>query len=175
MKKLILLLITLSLYACSKPKTVLICGDHVCINKNEANQYFEENLTLEVKIINEDKNQHVDLVQLNLKSNVDGNKEVNILRKQETKKKIRILSKDEIKKKKKEIKKNKIEVKNTKLIEKNKKKQKTKSKIFTSKKIEKNELTNICKTLDKCDIEEISDYLIKLSQDKKFPDITKRE
>ena len=29
---------------CSKPKTVLICGDHVCINKAEAEQYFEENL-----------------------------------------------------------------------------------------------------------------------------------
>ena len=36
---------------CSKPKTVLICGDHVCINKAEANQYFEENLTIEVKIV----------------------------------------------------------------------------------------------------------------------------
>ena len=35
---------------CSKPKTVLICGDHACINKTEAEQFFEENLTIEVKI-----------------------------------------------------------------------------------------------------------------------------
>ena len=37
---------------CSKPKTVLICGDHVCVNKAEAEQYFEENLSIEVKIVN---------------------------------------------------------------------------------------------------------------------------
>ena len=41
---------------CTKPKTVLICGDHVCINKTEAEQYFEENLSIEVKILNKKKN-----------------------------------------------------------------------------------------------------------------------
>ena len=40
---------------CSKPKTVLVCGDHICINKSEANQYFEENLSIEVKIIDKKK------------------------------------------------------------------------------------------------------------------------
>ena len=34
---------------CSKPKTVLICGDHVCVNKTEAEQYFEENLSIRSK------------------------------------------------------------------------------------------------------------------------------
>ena len=34
------------LISCSKHKTVLICGDHVCINKAEARQYFD-NLKLE--------------------------------------------------------------------------------------------------------------------------------
>ena len=33
--------------SCSKPKTVFICGDHICVNKSEANAYFEENLTIE--------------------------------------------------------------------------------------------------------------------------------
>ena len=51
MKRLIFLLVIFTIYGCSKPKTVLICGDHVCINKAEANQYFEDNLTLEVRII----------------------------------------------------------------------------------------------------------------------------
>ena len=32
---------------CSKPKTVLICGDHVCVNKSEAEQYFEKNLSID--------------------------------------------------------------------------------------------------------------------------------
>ena len=54
MKYFILFLIFLFLQSCSKPKTVLICGDHICINRAEAEQYFEENLTIEVKII--DKN-----------------------------------------------------------------------------------------------------------------------
>ena len=40
---------------CSKPKTVLICGDHVCVNNKEAEQYFKENLSLEVKVIDNKK------------------------------------------------------------------------------------------------------------------------
>ena len=55
MKKIFLFLIILAIYGCNKPKTVLICGDHVCINKAEAEQYFEENLTLEVQIIDNKK------------------------------------------------------------------------------------------------------------------------
>ena len=50
MIKTFLLLILFSIISCSKPKVVLICGDHVCVNKDEAEQYFEENLSLEVKI-----------------------------------------------------------------------------------------------------------------------------
>ena len=40
---------------CTKPNTVFICGDHECINKTEAKQYFEENLTLIVKVIDKKK------------------------------------------------------------------------------------------------------------------------
>ena len=49
------IIIYLTLYACNKPKTVLICGDHVCVNKAEAEKYFEDNLTLEVQIIDNKK------------------------------------------------------------------------------------------------------------------------
>jgi len=51
MKYIILFILILFITNCSKPKTVLICGDHICINKAEAKQYFEDNLTLEVKVI----------------------------------------------------------------------------------------------------------------------------
>ena len=52
---------------CSKPKTVLICGDHVCVNKAEAEQFFEENLSIEVKIIDKKKTKpEINLVELNL-------------------------------------------------------------------------------------------------------------
>ena len=39
-----LILFLLLLTSCVKPKSVLICGDHECINRAEAKQYFEENL-----------------------------------------------------------------------------------------------------------------------------------
>ena len=51
MKFIFLFIIISSIYSCSKPKAVFICGDHVCINGSEAEQYFEDNLTLEVKKI----------------------------------------------------------------------------------------------------------------------------
>ena len=88
MRFLILLFFFIFLTNCSKPKTVLICGDHICVNKKEAQQYFEENLSLEVKIIKKKKNDElIDLVELNLKENSDGNKKVSLLSKSSTKKK----------------------------------------------------------------------------------------
>ena len=51
MKYILNIVLILFLFSCSKPKTLLICGDHICVNKEEAEQFFEENLTLEVKII----------------------------------------------------------------------------------------------------------------------------
>ena len=55
MKHLLFIFLFLILQNCSKPKTVYICGDHICVNKTEARQYFEENLSLEVKIIDSKK------------------------------------------------------------------------------------------------------------------------
>ena len=42
MRVIILLFLAIFLQSCGKPKAVLICGDHVCVNKEEANQYFEK-------------------------------------------------------------------------------------------------------------------------------------
>ena len=68
----------LLLVNCSKPKTVLICGDHVCINKAEAEQFFEENLTIEVKILDKKMKKNLDLVELNLRDNPKGPKSISI-------------------------------------------------------------------------------------------------
>ena len=46
MKFILISISILFLANCSKPKTVLICGDHVCVNKTEADQYFKENLSM---------------------------------------------------------------------------------------------------------------------------------
>ena len=56
MKFVCLLTILFLTVSCNKPKTVLICGDHICINKKEAKQYFEENLTIQVKILDKKVN-----------------------------------------------------------------------------------------------------------------------
>ena len=43
MKYFLLTVSFLLLANCGKPKTVLICGDHICVNKAEAEEYFYEN------------------------------------------------------------------------------------------------------------------------------------
>jgi len=78
MRKIFTLLIFLSIFGCNKPKTVLICGDHVCINKNEAKQYFEDNLSIEVKILDKKKPKKINLVQLNLQYDPDKKKKITL-------------------------------------------------------------------------------------------------
>ena len=110
MKKLLFFLIMLTIYGCNKPKTVLICGDHVCINKAEAEQYFEDNLTLEVKVIDKKSSKSINLVELNLKSNSEGKKEISVLNKEKTNEEIKVLSSTDIKKTKEKLKKRKKKV-----------------------------------------------------------------
>ena len=74
MRNIIFVFIILLLYSCNKPKTVLICGDHVCINQAEAEQYFEENLSLEVQVIDNKKTKEINLVELNLNKDINGKK-----------------------------------------------------------------------------------------------------
>ncbi len=187
MKKILFFFIIIATYACNKPKTVLICGDHVCINKAEAEQYFEDNLTLEVKVINKKTKKKIDLVELNLELDTEGDKKISISGKNQTKKEIKVLSNDEIEKKKSELKKrkknknnkikNKKTIKEVKLKE-SKKKQESLNNVTKTKKIvnkSRKEITDICTILEKCSIDEISKYLVKEGKEKKFPDITIRE
>ena len=76
MKIVLLFFIFLFLANCSKPKTVLICGDHVCVNKAEAEQYFEENLSIEVKVIDKKIKKEINLVELNLKNDEKGKRKI---------------------------------------------------------------------------------------------------
>ena len=190
MKLLFLFFILFILSNCSKPKTVLICGDHVCVNKTEAQQYFEENLSLEVKILNKDKDRNIDLVELNLKEKKNGNKEINVYSKNETKKNLKLLSNKQKKQNKKEVKDKK---RNKKIAKKNIKKDNEQNKINKKRsKITKEtnqkdniflnnenkntkEVVDICTLLEKCNIQEISNYLLIEGKNKEFPDITSRE
>ena len=192
MKHILIFLILLLLGNCSKPKTVLICGDHVCVNKAEAEQYFEENLSIEVKIINQKNNEQIDLVELNLKNN-NKVKQIAISPKKGTSKNLKTLSNDEIKKIKKNIKvkkqkkeiDNKISRKTVKREENNaisvllekKDKNQDKNNSFVNKTIinKKINIVDVCTILEKCNIDEISKYLIKEGKKRDFPDITRRQ
>ena len=192
MKYLYLIFLLIFSISCSKPKTVLICGDHVCVNKAEAEQYFEENLTIEVKIIDEKEKPEIDLVQLNLTDNKNGKKEISLFSKNNTNESLKTLSNEEITNIKENIKIKKIEKKlakkdfkkkkeiikkpkNNKNIEGKKIKQKKNKPI---KKNVKKDFTNeidICTILEKCSIDEISKYLLEQGKNKKYPDITTRQ
>ena len=174
MKYFLIILFLILLNNCSKPKTVLICGDHVCINKNEAEQYFEENLSIEVKIIDKKKKKEINLVELNLIESFDNNKEINIKEKTETNNEIKILSNDEIKILKSEIKKKRKKQNLAKKItSNNKSSQNTTS--FKNRDKKNRDVADVCLIIKKCNIDEISKYLLKQGQTKKFPDITTRE
>ena len=89
MKKVLIILSFFFLHQCNKPKIVVICGDHVCVNKTEAEQYFEENLSIEVKIVDKKKKEEIDLVELNLKNNSENNRKVTVDAKKIQKKKLK--------------------------------------------------------------------------------------
>ncbi len=159
-------------FSCVKQQSILICGDHICVNKAEAKQYFEENLTLEVQIISDSKKNSYDLVDLN----IEGEKPDIKVFKSKNKRIVKKLSKKQIKEKKIEVekkrKKSKLETK------------KTNKKPIYKKKIQKEEIStskseklsiDICLKLKKCDIDSITNYLIKVSNEKDFPNISLRE
>jgi len=175
MKFFLALIIFFILISCSKPKTVLICGDHICVNKAEAEQYFEENLTIEVKIIDKKEKNKIDLVELNLRENQSGKKRISLLSKNQTTKNIKTLSSNEISNIKKKIKKKKKEKKITKKVITNNKKINETNKIKKNLKNKRDDIVDVCKILEKCSIDEISKYLIELGKNKKFPDITIRQ
>jgi len=168
--RLVLILVIFTLYSCSTSKSVLICGDHECINKEEAKLFFKENLTLEVKIITKNNETNYNLVKMNLEND---NENIKIL-KSKNRKVVRKLSNDEIKLKKKEI----IEKKNMnkKAITKNDNNriESAESAKVQKKIVNKNPL-NICSVLEICNIDTISDYLIKQSLKKDYPNIASKD
>ena len=51
MRILFFIIVSLIIVSCSSNKQVYWCGDHQCVNSNEKEKYFEENMIVEVKII----------------------------------------------------------------------------------------------------------------------------
>jgi len=170
----LIVLIFFLLTNCSKPKTVLICGNHICLNKTEAKQYFEENLSIEVKIIDKKDKKEFDLIEINLNDTESEKRNVTIVEKKNTNENIKVLSKQEIIKIKKNIKnkKKKKIISNKKIAKKEINKKKDLNKNVNK---EFNEVFDICTIIEKCSIDEITKYLLKEGRKKSFPDITIRQ
>lgn len=195
--KIFYLIFFLLFLSCSTGKKEYVCGDHLCVDKKEFNEFFSKNLIAEVKSQTNDKNKIIDLVKLNIKAEDKNND--NIMSKKEKK----IKAKNEKKKLRTERIKLLEERKNKKLERKNKAKEDAKmAKISKSKAINKKVLSNkkltkkndllinnteekisinrtktadpksICGEITDCDIEKISELLIKKGRDKSFPNIT---
>ena len=156
-----------------------MCGDHECINKKEANQFFKDNLTIEVQIISKNKESRFDLVDLN----TTGEKPDIKIFKSKNKKVVKKLSKKEIKLKKKELKSNKkkiVQINKTTEVDTNSYKQdevlldQNKTKQISTYKSSQSSI-DICLQLKKCDIDSISNYLKKISNEKDFPNISTRK
>ena len=180
MKNIFNIIIFLIFVSCSKPKTVFICGDHICVNKAEAQQYFEENLTLEVKVLENKSQREPSLIELNLNEKNLEKKQVFVKKKLDTEKDVKELTISEKKKiistvKEKQINK-KIATKKT--LKENKKISINKNKkdiIKISVVNEETKKMDVCQIIKECTIEEISKYLIKEGNKKSFPDITTRQ
>ena len=170
--KIFLLTIIVLLVSCSKHQSILICGDHKCVNKAEAKQYFEENLTLEVQIITKNEKTNYSLVDLNIKGDEPKIK----VFKNKNKKIVKKLSKDEVREKKAELKKKRKISKQKKELAKKEVFLKKKNKINTLSSYNSNDNSqDICIKLEKCDIDSIANYLIKVNNEKDYPNISLRE
>tara|TARA_A100001011_G_C14041425_1_gene727958 strand:- start:185 stop:727 length:543 start_codon:yes stop_codon:yes gene_type:complete len=165
---------------CTKTKTVLICGDHICVNNKEADQFFEENLSIEVRIVDNKVKKEINLIELNLSENNNGERKVIASSKPNINRKLKTLSSDEIIVIKKNLKNKKKDRKIAKkVITKNKKLNKIKkanniNKIDEIENIKINTF-DVCEKIDKCSIKEISKYLLKVGKKKDFPDLTERQ
>tara|TARA_B100000886_G_scaffold339419_1_gene304865 strand:+ start:4120 stop:4668 length:549 start_codon:yes stop_codon:yes gene_type:complete len=181
MKYIILIVALFFFTSCSKNKTVLICGDHICVNKKEAEVYFKENLTLEVKIINKKKVNNINLIQLNLKESSKNKKEISVSAKKNTNKKIRKLTKKEVNKIKSELK-TKDNSKNKKITNKISEKRNSSEQInavnkndsFVEIKDVNNDIKDVCSIIKNCNIDEIAKYLAGDAKKRGYPNISKK-
>ena len=153
----------------NKVEKVYICGDHKCANKAEAEEYFNNNISIEIYTIETKKedDEYFDLVELNLLKDKLATKNKIIVKDEKKKidekikerKKLAKLKIKEIEKPVENIKQDQLKLNNIKKTE----PKKQKSKIT---------FIRICKNLEECDIHKISKIVMEIGKEKDFPDIT---
>ena len=200
--KLLYLLSFFLFLSCISTKKEYVCGNRPCVDKKEFDEYFAENLTIEIVSDKNKKNQIIDLAKLNTNTkdqknnNINNSKMLEREKKQIKKNKLRIernrlLKERKIKKaeKKHKIKEDKKALKILKIDKRKKKTINSKDiNVANKKDISKNELnkkletklfdvkdkTNICDQIKDCDINIIAETLIKKGKEKPFPNIASK-
>ena len=148
-----LFLISCGSISSEKSKRIYICGDHECKNNKEINEYFKNNISIEVYTItpSSKKQKDYDLIELNIPNE----------------EKINMVSIDT---KKKEITES---LKKREITSKIKVKEGEKNLINNPRNVRpKITLVRICKNLQECDIDEVSKIIFNRGSKKKFPDLT---
>ena len=158
---------------CSNSNRVYICGDHPCKNKKEMNDYFKNNISIEVYVV-ESKKRNRDLVEMNLtkekEKGIENKKDKDFAFLKERKEKpIKAQKKQKPSKLKLKVENNRS--KKTKQGE-NDKKLNLSKKTFAYKKSKTTKIVHLCKSIKECDIDVISKKINDLGKDKSFPDIT---
>ena len=170
MKKFIFLFFFL-LIECSTTNKVYICGDHECKNKKERNDYFNNNISMEVYVIekSKEKRKNLDLVQINFPDDENSIDKV----KAKEKKELYINKKKDFKEKKPSKIKLKVQTPISDKPEITQKKQKVieteKSFTYNNKKTTK--VVHMCKSTKECDINVISKIVSDRGKEKSFPKI----
>ena len=148
-----LFLISCGSISSEKSKRIYICGDHECKNNKEINEYFKNNISIEVYTItsSEKKEKDYDLIELNIPNE----------------EKINMVSIDT---KKKEITES---LKKREITSKIKVKEGEKNLINKPRNVRPRiTLVRICKNLQECDIDEVAKIIFNRGSKKKFPDLT---
>ena len=138
---LFLFLISCSSLTGEKTQKIYICGDRECANRKEINDYFKNNISIEVYTLTNDSKKDYDLVELNM-TKEDKNKIVSTavkrkklketLKKRAKIEKVKVNKGENIKRVKKRIKKSKVT------------------------------LVRICKNIQECDIDDVANKIFKI-------------
>ncbi len=176
--KIILFLFLFLLLNCASSNEVYMCGEYICKNKKEFNEFFKQNISVEVFNPKTKQKNEIDLVSENLnnKKSPQSKKskifDIITAKKEERKiKKAAIKRRNLEKEKIKKIKKNKI--KQVKVIKKQNNNEKKLNSIKKKNIIKKNTISR-CPIIEDCDIDQVSDEILKTSREKDFPNITVR-
>jgi len=168
MKKILSILFTTLLIGCANSNQVYWCGDHPCVNKKEREDFFKENMTIEVKKLStEEKKQYSEVEKVfeqayskKVKKRILKEKQIDKKNKYEEKEKIK---EDKILAKEKMLEREKLLKKEKKLLKKN---QKKKNKV---KKVESSE--NLLTEKNNSDFTSLVEKVMKNSLSKPYPDL----